>query len=190
MHARTVLAPLASTALVLAASVAPAFAGPPVQHETFTDSYAFPECGGDYLVEGSFTDRVIVRDTNPSLSGEFFKLSVRYAFSEVITNLDTGDFVRVEAHGHFIELQPRSTDGQVFEYITHDTGRFTVHDSAGNLVLREAGLFQFSYTFDTLGDGEPGGDFIRFGEDLRTAGPHPTFDEDFDFCAMLDAVTG
>lgn len=190
MHARTVLAPLASTALVLAASVAPAFAGPPVQHETFTDDYAFPECGGAYLVEGSFTDRIIVRDTNPSLGGEFFRLSNRYAFSETITNLATGDFVSVSAHGNFIELQPSSTDSRIFDFITHDTGNLTVQDSAGNVVLREVGLFQFSYTFDSLGDAEPGGDFIRFEDDLRTAGPHPTFDEDFDFCAFLDEVTG
>ena len=190
MRARTVLVPLASTALALAGAVSPASAGAPVENETFTGDYDFPECGGAYWVSGSFTQKVLVRDTNPSLDGEFFKVSNTYTFTETITNLDTEDFVSVSAHGHFAELQPRSTDGRVFDFITHDTGNFAVHDSAGDLVLREAGLFQFSFRFDTLGDGEPGGDFILFEEDLRTAGPHPTFDEDFDFCAFLDEVTG
>lgn len=71
----------------------------------------------------------------------------------------------------------------VFDHITHDTGHVTIHDSAGDLVLREAGLIEFSYRFDTGGDGEPGGDFILFQEDLRTAGQHPTFAEDFDLWA-------
>lgn len=190
MHARTVLVPLASTALAVAGTVAPASAGAPVQNETIAGDYGFPECDGAYWVSGSFTQKLIVRDTNPSLDGEFFKVSNTYSFSETITNLDTGDFVTASAHGHFVELQPRSTDGRVFDYITHDTGNLTVLDSAGDLVLREAGLYQFSFRFDTLGDGEPGGDFILFDEDLRTAGPHPTFDEDFDFCATLDAATG
>ena len=43
-----------------------------------------------------------------------------------------------------------------------------------------------SSDFDTLGDSQPGGDFVS-QEVLSARGNWPTWDEDFDFCALVDA---
>lgn len=176
-------------ALTLALAGGPSYAGPPVDRFTYSDSETFTECDGAYEGVSTFSGMVIITDTNPSLDGQFFRFSDHYEFTDVITNPDTGDFVVISANGVVKELQPRSQDGRVFTYITHDTGMFTIRDSSGNLVIREAGLIETAFEFDTLGDGVPGGELL--GEELvRTSGPHATFDENFDFCGLLDELIG
>ena len=48
-------------------------------------------------------------------------------------------------------------------------------DFGGNVVERSNGSVRGAYLFDTLGDGEPGGEWIAdVGE--RVAGPHPSLE--------------
>jgi hypothetical protein len=55
--------------------------------------------------------------------------------------------------------------------------------------LRDVGLIEFSFVFDSLGDSAPGGE--NFEEQfVRVVGPHPGFEETFDFCAQTDELIG
>ena len=74
----------------------------------------------------------------------------------------------------------------MFTYVTYDVGRFTISDSAGQVLVKEIGRSRTSWVFDTRGDGAPGGDVLD--ERLtRLSGPHPTFAEDFDFCGLVSS---
>ena len=64
-----------------------------------------------------------------------------------------------------------------------------IEDSAGRVVVRDRGVIRYSALFDTLGDDEPGGELIEeFPPQVR--GPHPAFDEAFDFCAIASDLIG
>lgn len=57
------------------------------------------------------------------------------------------------------------------------------------MILREVGIVRTGYVFDTENDSAPGGT-ILLEELLSVRGPHPTYDDDFDFCAFLDSEIG
>lgn len=186
---RRVVTTLAAATLPVGLAVglaAPAEAGPPLDRQVYSGTYSFTACDL-YDVSGTFVSREVVRDSTPPLGGQFFKFTRTYELTETWTNPVTSEYLTLSARGHFVELRPTTTDGRVFDYVAHDTGVFTVHDSSGNLVLREAGLIAFPITFDTLGDSAPGGEVVGEGEP-RLAGPHPTFDEDL--CVIAEELIG
>jgi hypothetical protein len=101
-----------------------------------------------------------------------------YWFVERWTNPENGRWVERTANGNFIELPPSeiSADGTVFTYHARETGQpFTLRDSEGNLLMRDRGAITVEWTFDSLGDGEPGGEFIGEPVLVKVAGPHPGF---------------
>lgn len=104
------------------------------------------------------------------------------------TNPDNGKYVVLTGSGIFKELQAHGQGGGLFTYVTHEAGLFTISDSSSKVLIREAGLVAFSYLFDTLNDGAPGGNVIS-AELLRVSGPHVTFDS-FDVCGYLSGVIG
>jgi hypothetical protein len=57
------------------------------------------------------------------------------------------------------------------------------------VLLRETGLVELAYVFDTLNDGQPGGVLLS-EEFVRASGQHPTFSEGFDFCGFLGNAIG
>jgi hypothetical protein len=59
----------------------------------------------------------------------------------------------------------------------------------GNIVLRDRGAIRIAWLFDTLGDSQPGGMFLDESV-VRVSGPHPGFEETFDFCALADDLIG
>jgi hypothetical protein len=71
-----------------------------------------------------------------------------------------------------------------------DAGQpFVIEDAEGNVVVRDRGVVRHTYLFDTLGDGEPGGEFI--GETQAAVhGPHSGFADDFPFCEIAAELTG
>jgi len=183
-----VVLPTAAAAAV--AFAAPAVAGAPLENRTpYEGSRTFTECDGAYEGVSTYSGTNTIQDTNPSLEGEFFRFTDHYTFTDVLTNVDTGDYVVISGTGVFKELQPRSEGDGVFSYVTHDVGRITFSDSSGNVLIREAGMVVESWLFDTLNDGEPGGNVLDNGL-VRVSGPHPTFPESFDFCGFLDEATG
>lgn len=177
-----------SAAALVGGLVAPAEAAAPVERFTYSDTASFTECGGAFTVAAAFSGRVLVRDTNPALGGQFFRFSDNYEFTDVITNRRTGKHVVLHGNGNFKELRVRNLGDGVFRFRTHDTGLFTIRSSSGALLLRETGLVEVEYVFDSLDDGRPGGRFLS--EDLvRVAGQHPTFADGFDFCGLLAGAT-
>ena len=178
-----------SAAALVGGMVAPAQAAAPVERFRYSETASFTECGGAYSVAAAFSGRVLVRDTNPALGGQFFRFSDNYEFTDVITNRRTGKYVTLRGNGNFKELRVRNLGGGVFRFRTHDTGLFTIRDASGALLLRETGLVEVEYVFDSLNDGKPGGRFLS--ESLvRVSGQHPTFAEGFDFCGLLAKAIG
>jgi hypothetical protein len=51
-------------------------------------------------------------------------------------------------------------------------------------------MMTLSWVFDTLGDSAPGGVFLEDPVVVRVSGPHPGFEEAFDFCALLISLIG
>ena len=59
---------------------------------------------------------------------------------------------------------------------------YNVYDSAGTLLARDRGTVTERYVFDTLGDSQPGGEFVS-EEVVSSKGLFQS--EDLDFCALL-----
>jgi hypothetical protein len=190
---RQICAVLSVAALSVVGLAAPSYAAAPIDRFTYSGTDSFTECDGAYDAMNSFSGMVLITDTNPSLDGQFFRFSDNYEFTEVITNPLNGEYVVLHGNGDFKELQVRSLGDGIFSHHTHDTGLFTIRDSSGRVLLKEAGIVEFAYVFDTLNDGQPGGVFLS-EEFVRVSGPHPTFsegsDEEFDFCGLLDNAIG
>ncbi len=190
---RQVCAVLSVGALSVVGLAAPSYAGAPLDRSKYSGTDSFTECDGAYDATNSFSGMVLITDTNPSLDGQFFRFSDNYEFTEVITNPLNGEYVVLHGNGDFKELQVRSLGDGIFSFHTHDAGLFTIRDSSGRVLLKETGIVEFAYVFDTLNDGQPGGEFLS-EEFVRVSGQHPTFsegsDEGFDFCGFLDDAIG
>ena len=162
----------------------------PIVNERYSGTDSFTDCGG-FQVESTFSGRIMIKDANASTDGQFFYLQDNYQYRDVITNPDTGEFVVVRGNAIYKELQPRQVEGTVFTFLTHEAGQpFVVEDMSGRVVLRDRGMITLSWVFDTLGDSEPGGIFLEDPVVVRVSGPHPGFEEAFDFCALITSLIG
>jgi hypothetical protein len=178
-----VVGPLLGLLVALPANAAP------IVNERYSGTESFTECG--FQGESSFSGRVMIKDATPATDGQFFYFQDNYQYRDVITNPATGEFVIVRGNGIFKEIQPRQMEGSVFTFLTHEAGQpFVVEDSSGRVVLRDRGMITLSYVFDTLGDSAPGGVFLEDPVVVRVSGPHPGFEEAFDFCALLTSLIG
>jgi hypothetical protein len=173
--------------LALALGAAPASARPLESYPyDVTDAYSFDDCGFPVDEVDHFTGDYTVKDSTPKTGGEYFRVHNRYRFTYVLTNADTGVWIRIEASGNFREGPGTvvSDDGRVVRYVTKESGAFqTVYDSSGAVLARDRGTITVEYTFDSLGDGQPGGDILS-EKLVKVAGPHPVYDEP-DGCALL-----
>jgi hypothetical protein len=178
-----VVGPLLGLLVALPANAAP------IVNERYSGTESFTECG--FQGESSFSGRVMIKDATPATDGQFFYFQDNYQYRDVITNPATGEFVIVRGNGIIKEIQPRQMEGSVFTFLTHEAGQpFVVEDSSGRVVLRDRGMITLSYVFDTLGDSAPGGVFLEDPVVVRVSGPHPGFEEAFDFCALLTSPIG
>lgn len=179
-----VLGVLLGLVVVLPANAAP------IQNERYSGTESFTECGR-FQVESTFSGRVMIKDATPATDGQFFYFQNNYQYRDVITNPDTGEFVVVRGNGIFKEVRARQVEGSVFTFLQHEAGQpFVVEDMSGRVVLRDRGLITWSVVFDTLGDSAPGGIFLEGPTVVRVSGPHPGFEEAFDFCALLTSLIG
>jgi hypothetical protein len=153
------------------------------------DQYSFPysfdysDCGFPVVVEGTASGHFSIRAGKGDRDTAFF-LTDNYSFTETHTNTDTGAFLTIKGNAVFNEIKATHVEGNIFEFEAVEAGQpFAVYDSAGRLVLRDRGSLQHHTLFDTLGDNQPGGEFIAdLGTDVH--GPHPGFDT-----ALCDIVT-
>ena len=114
----------------------------------------------------------------------FFALD-RLSYHEIHTNTDTGEWFSVS--GRFLESELTATrvEGSTFRFAIIKAGPVAViEDSAGNLVARDRGVARRTILFDTLGDQEPGGEFVDLVS-LELNGPHPSFGNLCDIAAEL-----
>ena len=188
MKIRATLAAFALAAAGLMVTAAPAQAAP-VDRGTFAGTETFTECDGAYVVESTFSGAFVIREADPSTDGQFFPFAQVLQFTDTITNPETGEYITVTGKLFFREVQPHYLGNGIVAYVGQEIGTVVFRDSSGEVILREFGLVRIGYLFDTENDSAPGGTFI-LEKLLSVTGPHPTYDEDFDFCAFLDSEIG
>jgi hypothetical protein len=185
---------LAVAALALAFLTAP---GPALAHNLevydqghYDDSFSFSydDCGFPVEVEGRSRGHYRITVV-PGSDGQAFLADDHYRYRETHTNTDTGDSVVMWGVGHFKEHRARHVEGDVWEFIATDTGTPFVVVDHGKVVLRDHGRIYLRALFDTLGDGQPGGELLE-EEVLKIRGSFPSYHPDFDFCRMLDRLIG
>jgi len=156
-----------------------------IGRDHYADDYHFSldDCGFWIDVTGHDSGVAHLRVGKGDLATAFF-LHDNYAYRETWTRRDTHDFFTVSANGLFHETKATRVKGTVFEFTSIESGQpFVVRDSSGAIVLRDRGVIRHVVQFDTLGDGVPGGAFVK-DVSFTVHGPHPGLD--FDPCAMLD----
>jgi hypothetical protein len=149
-------------------------------------SFTYDDCGFEVAVEGEFSGQFIIRTGKNKDESAFF-LHDQFQFSEVHTNVDTGEWFRVRGHATFQEVQGTRVEGTIFRFEAIVAGQRVVENSDGEVVLRDRGAIRFSILFDTLGDDEPGGVLIEEFEP-QVRGPHPGFNTDF--CEIVTELIG
>jgi hypothetical protein len=164
-------------------------AAPPLEnsHYDFVDVGSFDDCGFTIDFESTETGHFMVREVEGS-GGQAFLGHDNYQFRDVLTNPETGAFMVVHGRGLVKEFTARHVDGNIWEFTLQDVGQpFTIEDSDGNVVSRDRGRVTFRQLFDTLGDGQPGGELLE-EEIISVSGPHPSIDTDF--CAIATDLIG
>lgn len=189
---RTTLAGgLAALTIVAGGGMLPAHAAPVDSGEfEFTNSYSFDDCGPSVDVDERIWGTIVIKDATPRTGGQYFMLQQKLNGFVTFTNQQTGDSATAEWRTTFKELPatPSDDDPNVVTYRTHETGVWQVlRDSSGKVRYRDAGNVVIEYTFDTLGDSEPGGELLS-EEQIRTSGRFDTFDADF--CAVVQDLIG
>ena len=126
----------------------------------------------------------------PGSDGQAFLLHERYRFREVWTNPANGKKAYVSGHHKFREVKATHVEGNVWRFLSVLKGKpFVVKNARHKTVLAEWGKLVLSSDFDTLGDSQPGGELVS-QTILKSKGNWPTWEEDFDFCALVDRVIG
>ena len=93
----------------------------------------------------------------------------------------------LHGQGVYHDLRATPLGGGVYEVTAIETGQpFVIEDPSGRVVLRDRGAVRGTYVFDTLGDGQPGGDVLAV-TDVVVHGPHPSLDDAF--CEIATALT-
>ena len=170
-----------SFVLLTMSAVPPAAAANPEVHHS-TDSWSFVDddfcgLGASVQFEGS------VRITE-FLSPNRLDFMATFSGHEVITSLDTGNYVVSHWAGHGTDTVVAGDEEGVH---THDFTTLGLPESyrlpGGGMITLDAGYITFHDTFD--------GDEFLFGEVSVQHGPHPQADSDFElFCEVIPAALG
>ena len=175
-------------ALVAAMAVGGPSAGATViqrVHYSGADQFTDDECGFTLNIASTFYGQALLRVDK---GGQAFLVKDTFHYRDVLTNPDTGQWFVATGHGTFHDIKATLVEGTIYQFVAVEAGQpFAIEDSDGNIVLRDRGMIRHTYLFDTLGDGQPGGEDI--GEiDTVLHGPHPSFNEDF--CEIAAELTG
>jgi hypothetical protein len=155
---------------------------------SFDDSSEEAMCGIDVRIDSSGRGNIVIRTGEHELDGAFLGHgNTRY--SDMITNLANGKSFTIEGQFREGDVKAVHLEGNIFEFVLVHAGMERVLDSDGTVVLRDRGAVRTTYTFDTLGDSQPGG--ITLDATDRFSGKHPLIQMDDDaFCAMVDELIG
>jgi hypothetical protein len=147
-------------------------------------------CGLAVVRDSVFSGSFRIRMGKGSDDQAFFqRLSVKA--TDTFTNPANGESFSIETNSHQNEVKATRIAGNVFEFTMIESGQpFVLRDGAGRIVLRDRGNIRSSFTFDTLGDNQPGG-IVLDETVLRVSGPHPGFDLTEDqFCDVVVGLIG
>lgn len=183
---------LASKAVVAATLLTAAAAVPAEgtvrERLRITDTYTYSyDCGFPVDVSGKASDVIILRE-DPQSDGQAFPVLDRWFFREVHTNADTGEWFTIERRATFNEVEANHVEGTIWEFRVIEGGQhLIVRNSDGDVVSRNRGNIKVTYLFDTLGDGQPGGEWVG---DLSfdVTGPHPDIERDL--CGIATDMVG
>jgi hypothetical protein len=128
-------------------------------HYSGTNTYTVTDC--DFTLEGQseFHGKALLRVVKP---GEAFLVRDKFWFRDVLTNPDTGKWFVIRGNGLYHEIKRTLVSGTIFQFVAIEAGQpLVIEDSSGRVVVRDRGVIRHTFLFDTLGDGEPGGDFIE-----------------------------
>jgi hypothetical protein len=172
---RSTITALVAAALLVALVAAPAQATVRERFRLY-EEYSFTEdCGFPVEVNGATSGLIIIREGENQDEGAFPVLN-RFSYRETWTNPETGAWFVIRGSATFNEVEATRVEGSIFEFRFVEAGQpFVVEDSDGNVVARNRGSVHVRYLFDTLGDDEPGGEFVS-DVDFWMAGPHPGID--------------
>jgi len=182
---RLIPAVSAVAALVICALPAEASAEMLIINEPFSvdEGGQFTDCGPTIDWAVHIEGQISIRTGKGKEASAFFAREQSSGHEEW-TDADTGDvLLTIDWRQQIHDIKATRLDGSVFEFTTTQVGQpLTVRDGDGNVLVRDRGLIAFTYTFDTLGDDVPGGEFVE-DVGVRIAGPHPGFD--LDLCTLL-----
>ena len=126
----------------------------------------------------------------PGSHGQAFLQDLRWRYHEVWTNPANGRKAFASGKARVRETRAEHVKGDVWRFRAVISGApLVVENDRGRTVLAEWGVLVFSSVFDTLGDSQPGGEFIEQTV-ISSRGNWPTWEEDFDFCALVERVLG
>ena len=155
-------------------------ANPEVNH--FADSWSFVDddfCGTGVSVQ--FDGSVVVTEQFSPRRGDF---ASTFSGHEVITNLETGDFVISHWAGHSTDVVVSGDEEGIH---THQVTTVGLPESfrlpGGGKITLDAGYIVLQQTFD-------GDEFLSVDVTVQH-GPHPAADSDFElFCEVIPAALG
>lgn len=174
-------------ALVSGALLAPASAaGAPYENFTYSgsDEFTYDDCGTTLHESITFSGHVLTKPVGDS-DGEAYLAHHNYRYESLVTNLETGRSFVWSRTGTFKEIHATHLGGNLWEFTWHDAGvPLRITDLDGNVLAFERGVVQGSGVFDTLGDGQPGGEFVSEEEPVFR-GKFAT--GDMSFCDFVEA---
>jgi hypothetical protein len=151
-----------------------------------TDHFTDESCGFTLQVDVTFQTRTLLRVDR---AGQAFLEHTVARVTETYTNPATGGQFSVEHRNVYNEIKATQVEGTVYKFVAVNAGQpVVIKDAAGHVVYRDRGVIRRTFLFDTLGDSQPGGNFMM---DLSNEvhGPHPAFAPDFPFCDIAARLT-
>ena len=146
------------------------------EHYEFVETGTTDECGVLVDYEWAGSGNAFVREVNGS-DGQAYLGHDNYRFRTVITNSETGAWMVVRGKSLFAEIAGTQIDGNIWEFTQKVAGQpFVIEDSTGTVLARSRGLVTYRLLFDTLGDGQPGGEVL----DVEVTGVHGVQQGTFD----------
>lgn len=158
-----------------------------INKEPYT--YEDTECGFTIRTDGRVFERY--KYYRAPGSTQAFLGHSWYRWHETLTNPATGKKMYASGRGYFREVKATRLYGDVYEFISLDSGApYTLRDAKGRVVLADRGTIVLRSVQDTLGDGVPGSEELSFEVVKVLRGHFPSYDEDFDFCAIASRLIG
>jgi YD repeat-containing protein len=157
---------LFAAALALLATAAPAAAEKPYENFTYAETFegTFDACGMTIDFVDTSSGHLLTKVVKSS-DGQAFLAHNNYRFRTVYTNTATGRSMVWSGRGTFKEVHATHVEGDIWEFTWQDAGQpLKITDLEGNILAFERGRVSGSILFDTLGDGQPGGDLLSESE--------------------------